>query len=151
MTAPSIHVARFAELSTRTFHDIVRLRLDTFVVEQGCPYHELDGRDVLDTTEHLWVEDQAAPVSYLRSYPGPDAATWLGRVVTAPSHRGRGLGTLLVGHALGRATGPVRVAAQARLADWYESIGFERSGPDYVEDGIAHTPMLFEGPRLGPR
>lgn len=145
MAAPSIQIAHFAELSTRTFHDIVRLRLDAFVVEQRCPYHELDGLDLLDTTEHLWVEDEAAPVSYLRSYPGPDAATWLGRVVTAPSHRGRGLGTLLVAHALDRATGPVRVAAQARLARWYESLGFERAGPDYVEDGILHTPMLLRG------
>jgi ElaA protein len=146
VTAPSIHVARFAELSARTFHDIVRLRLDTFVVEQGCPYHELDGLDVLDTTEHVWIEDEAVPVSYLRSYPGPGGARWLGRVVTAPSHRGRGLGTLLVRDALDRATGPVRIAAQARLTPWYGSLGFERCGPDYVEDGIDHTPMRLREP-----
>ena len=132
-------------MTARTFHDIVRLRLDTFVVEQACAYAELDGRDVLDTTEHLWIEAEGAPVAYLRTYPGPDGATWVGRVVTAPAHRGRGLGARLVRHALVRAPGPVLIAAQAHLADWYQGLGFMRCGPDYLEDGISHTPMRLRG------
>jgi ElaA protein len=133
-------------MSSRTFHDIVRLRLETFVVEQGCTYSELDGRDVLDTTEHLWVEADGTPISYLRMYPGPEGATWLGRVVTAPSHRGRGLAGRLTRHALERSSGPVRIAAQAHLAGWYAAMGFERCGPDFVEDGITHTPMRLDRP-----
>jgi ElaA protein len=132
-------------LSVHTFHDIVRLRLDTFVVEQGCPYHELDGRDVLPTTEHAWIEVDEEVVSYLRTYPGAEGATWIGRVVTARSHRGRGLGALLMRSALGRAGRPVRIAAQAQLAAWYAAMGFERCGADFLEDGIVHTPMQIEG------
>ncbi len=145
VSTPPIHVARFHELSARTFHDIVRLRLDTFIVEQDAPYHELDGRDLLESTEHFWVEIDGAPVSYLRAYPGPEAATWIGRVVTAPAYRGRGLSTLLMRHALDRVPRPVRISAQERLGPWYAGMGFERCGLDFVEDGIAHTPM-----RLGP-
>jgi ElaA protein len=141
---PSVRAAPFDELSARTFHDIVRLRLDTFVVEQGCPYHELDGRDVLPTTEHAWVEVDGEVVSYLRMYPGAEGATWIGRVVTARGHRGRGLGALLMLSALERTGRPVRIAAQAQLGAWYASMGFERCGPDFVEDGIVHTPMQIE-------
>jgi ElaA protein len=141
VSAPTIHAARFEELSARTFHDIVRLRLDTFIVEQDCPYHELDGRDILPTTEHVWMEEDGEVVSYLRLYPGDEGATWLGRVVTAPSHRQRGLGALLMAHALRSAPRPVRISAQSRLAAWYAGFGFERCGPDFIEDGIPHTPM----------
>ncbi|MGH7722891.1 MAG: GNAT family N-acetyltransferase [Candidatus Dormibacteria bacterium] len=145
MSPTEVHAARFDTLSARTFHDIVRLRVDVFIVEQGCPYSELDGRDLLPTTEHLWVEDGGGVVAYLRMYPGAAGITWIGRVVTAPSHRGRGLGGLLMHAALGRATPPVRISAQARLAPWYAGLGFERCGPDFVEDGILHTPMLRGG------
>lgn len=123
----------------------MRLRVDTFIVEQDCPYRELDGRDILPTTEHLWVEEDGGVVSYLRMYPGDEGATWIGRVVTASTHRGRGLGSLLMRHALGRAGRPVRISAQARLAPWYEALGFQRCGPDFLEDGIAHTPMRLDG------
>jgi ElaA protein len=122
---------------------MVRLRVDTFIVEQDCPYRELDGRDILPTTEHFWVEEVGGVVSYLRMYPGDEGGTWIGRVVTAPTHRGRGLGGLLMRHALARAARPVRISAQARLAPWYAGLGFQRCGPDFTEDGIPHTPMLL--------
>lgn len=132
-------------LTARTFHDMVRLRVDTFIVEQACPYGELDGRDVLPTTEHLWAEVDGDVVSYLRMYPGEEGATWIGRVVTAPDQRGRGLGSVLMRHALGRAVGPVRISAQSRLAPWYAGFGFQVCGPDFLEDGMPHTPMLLSG------
>jgi ElaA protein len=132
-------------MSARTFHDILRLRVDTFVVEQGCAYAELDGRDVRETTEHLWIEADGEPVCYLRTYPDGAGATWVGRVATARAHRRRGLGAHLMRHALARTNGPVRIAAQAHLAAWYQAMGFARCGPDYVEDGISHTPMCLDG------
>ena len=144
--APSeVRVARFVELAPRTFHDIVRLRIDVFVVEQGCPYPELDGRDVLDSTRHVWVQAGDAVVAYLRLYPDAAGATWIGRVVTAAEHRGRGLGDLLMRHAISLAEPPVRISAQSRLEQWYAGLGFARCGQDFLEDGIPHTPMLLAG------
>jgi ElaA protein len=144
VNAPEVHAAPFHRLSARTFHDIVRLRLDTFVVEQECSYHELDGRDILSTTHHLWIEEEGDVVSYLRLYPGPEGAFWIGRVVTAPGHRNRGLGAVLMNHALAVAGRPVRLSAQARLERWYGAFGFTRCGDDFLEDGIPHTPMVLE-------
>lgn len=145
MSEPEVNSARFVELSARTFHDIVRLRLDAFIVEQDCPYHELDGRDVLPDTVHVWAEDGGEVVSYLRMYPGDDRDTWIGRVVTAPSHRNRGIGAQVMNAALAMASRPVRISAQTRLQDWYARLGFVRCGDDFIEDGIPHTPMRLDG------
>lgn len=144
VSSPAVHSAHFDELSARIFHDILRLRLDTFIVEQDCPYHELDGRDILAETVHLWTEADGEVISYLRMYPG-DGATWIGRVVTAAAHRNRGVGANLMNAALAMASRPVRISAQARLEAWYASLGFVRCGDDFDEDGILHTPMRLDG------
>ncbi len=38
------------------WHAIVRLRVDVFVLEQECPYSDLDGKDL--RALHLWAEDK---------------------------------------------------------------------------------------------
>lgn len=144
MTELPIHWARLDELPVRTFHDIVRLRLSVFVEEQRCPYAELDGRDLLPTARHVWINDGTEVVSYLRVYEDADGTTWIGRVVTAPSHRRRGLAGRLMRHALEQSRPPVRLSAQSHLASWYGSFGLVRCGEDFDEDGIRHTPMLLE-------
>lgn len=149
MSEPTLHVATFADLSARQLHDLLRLRVDVFVVEQGCPYPELDGRDVEPTTQHLWFEVNGEIAAYLRILDGGDAAV-IGRVVTARGHRGRGYAARLVGVALGRLGGVrVRISAQAYLQGWYERFGFVRAGADFVEDGIAHLPMVREPGGVG--
>ncbi|MHB8719282.1 MAG: GNAT family N-acetyltransferase [Candidatus Dormibacteria bacterium] len=143
MTDLPLRWATFGELSLRTFHDIVRLRLAVFVEEQRCPYAELDGRDVLATARHGWISDASEVVSYLRTYEDADGTTWIGRVVTARSHRRRGLAGRLMRDALARSRQPVRLSAQSHLVPWYGSFGLVRCGEDFDEDGIRHTPMLL--------
>lgn len=36
---------KYNELTADELYDIMKLRVDVFVVEQNCPYHELDGLD----------------------------------------------------------------------------------------------------------
>ncbi len=146
----SLHTARFAELDLATLHDIVRLRVDVFVVEQHCPYPELDGRDTDESTRHVWVVD-AAVVGYLRLLTEPDRNRRIGRVCVARSRRGRGLAADLVGEGLrlSRVETPgadVVLDAQTHLAGWYERLGFEVDGAEFVEDGIAHVPMRRRSP-----
>jgi len=134
--------ARFAELDGRTVHDLLRLRVDVFVVEQGCAYPELDGRDVEPDAGHWWIDGTDGPAAYLRTLVEPDGSSRLGRVVTHPAARGRGLAAALVRAALDAVPHPVRIDAQSQLVDWYRSFGFEVDGPEFTEDGIVHTPML---------
>jgi ElaA protein len=140
MTLP-VRCARFAALDPSTLYEILQLRVDVFVVEQACPYRDIDGRDREPGTRHLWMEDGGEVVACLRLLDdGEDAR--IGRVVTAPTHRRRGLAATLVHDAVARA-GPRSIVldAQSHLAAWYGSLGFRVDGPEFMEDGIPHTPM----------
>ena len=140
-TAHAIMSKRFDELDARTFHDIVRLRCDVFVVEQECAYPELDGRDTAMTTMHHWIADgDDAIVAYARTLDDGDAIR-IGRVVTAPRARGRGLAADLVGHLVETTGSALVLDAQSHLADWYRRFGFETVGDEFDEDGILHVPM----------
>lgn len=138
------HVAG-PELSTRELHDILRLRVDVFVVEQECPYPELDGRDLDADTRHVWLEDSIGVASYVRvlaDTPNGTEARRIGRVVTRPDRRGEQLAGQLL-HAVLERLGPVdtRLEAQSHLTAFYGAFGYEPSGAEYIEDGIPHTPM----------
>ncbi|GIJ20335.1 GNAT family N-acetyltransferase [Micromonospora lutea] len=139
---PLLRSASFAELDARTFHDLVRLRVDVFVVEQECAYPEIDGRDVEPGTRHLWLAHDGAPVAYLRILADPDGVVRIGRVVVASDARGAGHAGRLMTAALAEVGDrPCVLDAQSHLVDFYTRHGFTVSGPEYVEDGIPHTPM----------
>ena len=143
-TDGSVNNAALRDLDAETLYALLRLRVDVFVVEQDCPYAELDGRDTEAGTRHLWLADAAGPTSYLRLLRADD---WrIGRVCTRRDARGGGLAARLLSAALDT-VGDDRVVldAQTHLADWYGRFGFEVSGPPFVEDGIPHVPMRRKG------
>ncbi|MDH3754061.1 MAG: GNAT family N-acetyltransferase [Acidimicrobiia bacterium] len=133
----------FSELTALELYDIVRLRVDVFVVEQQCPYGDLDGRDTERGTRHIWQGDAKGVVSYLRVLDEGDVRR-IGRVVTRPDARGGGLSVRLLDHVVEATDGPWVLGAQAHLADWYRRLGFVTDGEPYVEDGIPHVPMRRE-------
>jgi predicted GNAT family N-acyltransferase len=136
--------ASFAELTPFEVYALCRLRVDVFVVEQQCPYPELDGRDLEPATVHLWLESGGQVGATIRVLD--DGATRaIGRVATAAGLRGRGLAARLIEEGIVLCDGsPITLGAQAHLESWYERFGFRRSGPGYVEDGIPHVPMRRE-------
>ena len=142
MSEPRVRRARWSELDPQTLHDLVKLRVDVFVVEQACPYPELDGRDTLPSTQHVWVDDAAGPSAYLRELAEPDGCVRVGRVCTRADARGRGLARVLLDDILTRhADRPVVLDAQAYLAAFYAGLGFVPCGPEFLDDGIPHVPM----------
>jgi ElaA protein len=140
--APALREARFAELTPAELYGILRLRVDVFVVEQACPYPELDGRDTEPGTRHLWfADDDGTALATIRVLEN-GAGRALGRVATAVGARGRGLSAELIRRGIELCEGrTIDIGAQAYLEGWYERFGFLRSGPDYIEDGIPHLPM----------
>ncbi len=140
----------FAEMTARQWHDIVRLRIDVFVVEQECAYPELDGRDAEPATRHVWVPGTSAdrpelPIAaYARGLAAPGGGTKIGRVVTHPEARQNGLGGLLVNHLVQTTRGPWTLDAQARLADWYAELGFSPADEPFDDWGMPHVPMRLE-------
>jgi ElaA protein len=138
-------VREFAELSLEQLYAIIQLRERVFVVEQSCAYIDADGAD--PTCKHLWAERDGDIVAYLRVVPAgvKFAEVSIGRVITAKSARGTGLGRELMKRGIALAGGderPIRIGAQAHLSNWYAELGFEKASDVYWEDGIAHVEMV---------
>ncbi|MFL5566948.1 MAG: GNAT family N-acetyltransferase [Gemmatimonadaceae bacterium] len=143
--------SRFSELTSAELYAVVRLRESVFIVEQNCPYPDADGRD--PDAWHLlgWQADatERRLVAYARIFaPGVRyAEASIGRVVTAPEVRGKGIGKILMAEALRRIeplapNRAVKIAAQRRLEKFYLDLGFRTISAPYEEDGIIHVDMI---------
>ena len=127
-----------------------RIRGLVFVDEQCVPVElEWDGQD--PRCEHVlaYAKDGTA-VGTARLLPDGH----IGRMAVLKDWRGKGVGALLlqalVEHARQRRHACVHLNAQAYAAGFYRRYGFEVSGPEFMEAGIAHVPMrreLATGPR----
>ena len=141
-------VAGFDDLPRRTAYDVWRLRQQVFVVEQDCPYPDLDGRDLEDATRHVvLLDDEHTVVGTLRVL---DDGRWarIGRVVVSPAARGRGLAAVMMDEAMALCGDrEVRLDAQTGLTGFYEGYGFVVTGPEFDEDGVTHVPMARAGRR----
>ena len=144
MGKSDVHIAAFDDLDARTAYLLWQLRESVFVVEQNCPYPELDGRDLEPTARHLWLERDGAPVAYLRILEDPGVVR-LGRVLVTQRWRGLRLAEVLMRRALEHVGGRTcRLDAQSYLTGWYTRFGFAVSGEEFLEDGIPHLPMRRE-------
>ena len=144
MGSYDVRVATLAELDGLTAYRLWQLRSEVFVVEQQCAYLDLDGRDTEPGARHVWAEPVDAPgvpVACLRVLDDGDVAR-VGRVAVAEAHRGRGLAATLMVRAHEITAGrDVVLDAQAHLAGWYAAMGYLRTGPEFLDDGIPHVPM----------
>ena len=141
----------FHLLSLNECYDLMALRQEVFAVEQNCPYLDADGKDLhahhllgYGATGKLLAYSRLLPrgVSY-KDYPS------FGRVVTSPAIRGTGQGRILMEKTLewmerlyGRQT--IKISAQCYLIPFYESLGFQIVGKEYLEDGIPHVDMEYK-------
>ena len=138
---------RFKELTTCELYEFMVLRQEVFVVEQSCHYLDADGKDV--NSFHLMGYVGENMVAYTRIViPGIIyQEVSIGRVVTAQSVRGQGIGLELMEKTLDYikvefGDVPIRLAAQTYLLKYYQKFGFSSTGKEYFEDEIPHTEML---------
>ena len=139
-------IKSFGALTPWELYDILRLRVNVFVVEQSCPYPELDGKDTASL--HLFLQDEAGIHAYLRLLPPGisfDTAS-LGRVVTRD--RGQGLGLRILNAGIRKAReldySSLTIEAQTYARKFYEQAGFRQCGAEFLEDGIPHIPMYLD-------
>lgn len=149
------------DLDAPTLYALLRLRVEVFVVEQACPYPELDGRDLLAETRHFWLEeagrggvsgrgDVICTLRLMEEHAGGQKTFRIGRLCARRDVRGQGHITRLLRAALAEVGDhPCRIDAQAYLVDMYARHGFVRDGDDFIDDGIPHVPMLRPGSGVG--
>ncbi len=139
----------YEELTTQELHDLIKVRMDIFVVEQNCPYPEVDGYD--PEANHLWLEDEDGQViAYCRIFLSGvkyNEAS-IGRILVVKEMRGKEYGKELMTKALSvikdqYGEKAVKIQAQEYLLDFYGSFGFEGVTETYLEDGIPHVDMVL--------
>ncbi|MCV2403343.1 GNAT family N-acetyltransferase [Marinomonas sp. C2222] len=145
------HQQGFTELSLFTLYDLLKVRTDIFVVEQNCPYPELDNIDKHDNTKHLFALLEGNPIAYARiiapniSYQNHSS---IGRVLVIENHRKDKLGHQLVKRAIQSCITqwpdiPIKIGAQSHLQGFYQKHGFTTTSEPYIEDGIEHVTMVY--------
>lgn len=140
----------FAELTLIELHDLMRLRVDVFVVEQQCPYAEIDGLDP-SASHMLGYTGSGELVAYARILPPKaDGIPHIGRVVVHQEHRSKGLSKQLMlacFEAIEARHGSRRnaISAQAHLVRMYQGLGYHTTSAVYDWDGIPHVDMLLNG------
>lgn len=150
MSAPySVDVRRLDEFSAVDLYAMLKLRVDVFVVEQHCPYPELDGNDVDCLHLRLLMDSELLACARLWR-PTPEHHPRIGRVAVSPNHRGKRLGEALMREAIAEVekfypAEPIEISAQSHLQKFYGSLGFEVISEEYLEDGIPHVDMLRRG------
>jgi len=137
---------RFDQLDT---NELIKFRVDIFVVEQQCAYPELDEKDRTADTHHLVAYNKSEILAYARLLPPntsyPDSS--IGRFAVHASQRRQGIGSILMKNCLKHmsilwANHDIRVSAQAHLKEFYEKFNFTQTSDNYLEDGIPHIEML---------
>jgi ElaA protein len=137
---------KFDELTAKELYAIMQLRNEVFVVEQNCVYQDADGKD--PQSYHLAGWEGETLVAYTRIIP-PGVSyeqASIGRVVTSPGYRRTGAGRELMKESIHRTISQfgrsgIKIGAQLYLIKFYQSLGFIKSGNEYLEDGIPHIEM----------
>ena len=140
-------VKHFSELSVDELFAIYKLRVAVFVVEQKCPYQEIDEAD--RSAYHIWLQDEDGIAAYARALPPgvTFAEASIGRVIAVK--RRCGMGSRIVAAAVETArekfsAGKITIEAQVYARSLYEKAGFRQISDEFLEDGIPHIQMQLQ-------
>ena len=140
-------IKKWDDLSKEEVEKIFSLRSEVFIVEQECPYQDVDGRDA--EADHLLLYENNILCGYTRIFPKNTyfKEASFGRTVVKKTQRGKGYGHTLVKQSLkylkNKNEKPIKISAQSYLKKFYASHGFIPKGEEYLEDNIPHTAMFY--------
>ena len=137
-------VKSFEDLTNKELYEILRLRVDIFVVEQECPYPEIDGKDY-DAT-HIYLEKAGEILAYARVYE-EEGDVHIGRVIA--KERRKDHATIILKEAIKAAkkfyqAKEIHIEAQTYAKNLYKKVGFVEDSEIYLLDGIEHVKMVLE-------
>ena len=140
-------IKKWADLSTNEVQSIFGLRSEVFIVEQECPYQDVDQRD--PEANHLLLYENNILCGYTRIFPKNTyfKEASFGRTVVKKKYRGKGYGNVLVKESIAflksKKENTIKISAQSYLKKFYASHGFIPKGEEYLEDNIPHTAMFL--------
>ena len=141
-------IKRYNDLSKDQFFDILKLRIEIFVVEQCCYYQELDDED--KEAFHVSIYNDGIIVAVGRIIPNlHNKEVKIGRIAVKMEHRKKGLAYKMMKDIINFISKKyknfsVLLSAQTYLIEFYQSFGFKEIGNTYLEDGIEHINMVLK-------
>lgn len=146
----NLTIKRFDQLTQMELYEILKLRNDIFIVEQNCPYPDIDGND--PQAYHLFASDSENHVCGCLRILKPGQTfeePAIGRLVVRADQRHGGLARRMMNHALSfmereLSENRVKIEAQEYLLSFYSSLGFRPCSKMFLEDGIPHVIMLYQ-------
>ncbi len=136
-------IKKFSELSTNELYEILKSRLEIFMLEQNIICQDLDDVDYVST--HYFFTDNKRVVAYLRVFEGEEKdVIMLGRVLTLNHKKGIGseLMTKAIEHIKAAADyKKISLHAQKSAIGFYEKLGFVTVSPEFLEEGVVHVTM----------
>lgn len=141
-----VHIKKYHELTLDELYEILKLRVSIFVVEQNCPYQEIDDKD--KCAYHVFITEEDHIQAYLRVLDQgiSFAEVSLGRVIAVK--RGCGLGAAILVEGIKVAKEKyhaknIKIEAQTYAKGFYEKQGFQQVSEEFLEDGIPHIEMIL--------
>jgi len=139
----------FEALSTQELYEVLKLRIEVFVVEQNCIYQDIDGKD--SKAIHVLGYYNGDLAAYCRIFDAGyyfDEAS-IGRVIVSPKYRDKKFGHDLMKIAIQAVEDnfnkkQITISAQMYLQKFYESHGFVKTSEMYLEDDIPHIQMKIQ-------
>ncbi|MDH3697030.1 MAG: GNAT family N-acetyltransferase [Flavobacteriaceae bacterium] len=143
-----ITVKPFKELTKEELYELLSVRSKIFVVEQNCPYQDVDFKD--QKALHVLGREEGKLIAYARIFNAGDymKEACIGRVLVTKENRKRGLAYTIMKASIDVVktsfnTNIMAVSAQQYLENFYNELGFKQIGDLYLEDGIPHIKMLY--------
>ena len=144
-----ITVFKYQDLGQERLYEILKLRLEVFVVEQKCAYQDLDNKD--EKALHLVGEEKNKIIAYTRIFRKGDffKNSSIGRVLVKKEYRNKDYGRIIMRRSIEKLKEDpkeekIELSAQKYLLKFYSELGFEKKGEEYLEDNIPHVKMILK-------
>lgn len=138
------YVKKFQELTNDELYEIFKIRVSVFVVEQNCPYQEIDEYD--KDALHLFFRENGKITTYLRVLPRNTVfeEVSIGRVLSVNRRKKRASDLLEKGIEAAYNffnAEKIEIEAQTYVKKLYENKGFRQISDEFFEDSIPHVKM----------
>jgi ElaA protein len=144
-----ISIYKYEELGVDKLYEILKLRSEVFVVEQNCPYQDLDNKD--KKAIHVIGEENNKIIAYTRIFKKGDffKNSSIGRVLVKKKYRKKEYGKKIMVKSIEKIKQnpkeeKIELSAQKYLTKFYKDLGFEKKGKEYLEDNIPHIKMILK-------
>lgn len=138
-------IKRLEAINQKDLLEIIRIRLQTFVVEQQSIYLDIDGKD--DEAYHFYIKNDNEVIAYARLYLNEDYVSF-GRFLVSKEYRGQGYANKLISSVLNFYYKTFNnldliIEAQKQASKFYQKYGLKMISDEFMLDGIIHVKMAI--------